>query len=100
MNYKTKKLPKTKKCIFILSFEPDNVHVGRLVAPGNSEGLMEGLLLVVGTSTLFSVTAGSLLMVHVHCISISHREVVVTILVCICTIQLYETPRKYNKNGE
>ena len=56
--------------------ELDDVPVGRLVALGDSEGLIEGLVLVAGTSMLSSVTAGSLSMHGVHCISISHREVV------------------------
>ena len=55
--------------------------IGRLVAPGNSEGLIEGLIeglvFVAGTSMLSSVTAGSLLIDCVHWMSISHREVVV-----------------------
>ena len=51
-----------------------NLPVGRLFAPGNSEGLIEELVFVVRTSRLSSVTAGSLSMVHVHCISISQRK--------------------------
>ena len=52
-------------------FEPDDALlggwlIGRLVAPGNSEGLIEGLVLVAGTSMLSSVTAGSLLVDCVH----------------------------------
>ena len=38
--------------------EPEDVPVGRLVVPGDSEGLIEGLVLVAGTSMLSSVTAG------------------------------------------
>ena len=41
-------------------FEPEDDSVGRLAAPGDSEGLIEGLVFVDG----------------VHYISISHREVV------------------------
>ena len=40
--------------------------IGRLVAPGNSEGLIEGLVFVAGTSMLSSVTTGSLLIDCVH----------------------------------
>ena len=63
--------------------------IGRLVAPGNSEGLV----FVAGTSMLSGVTAGSLLIDGVHWTGISHKEVVVTIPVKYCTIQLYETQR-------
>ena len=40
--------------------------IGRLVAPGNNEGLIEGLVFVAGTSMLSSMTAGSLLIDCVH----------------------------------
>ena len=60
--------------------------IGRLVALGNSEGLIEGLVFVAGTSMLSSVTAGSLLIDGVHWTSISHKEVVVTIPIKYCMI--------------
>ena len=51
--------------------ELDDVPVGRLVAPGDSVGLIEGLVLVAGTSMLSSVTAGSLSIVSIASASVT-----------------------------
>ena len=64
---------KHKHYFLSLLLEPNNVPVGRLVAPGNSEGLTEGLMLVAGTSILSSVTAGSLSMVSIASASATER---------------------------
>ena len=52
---------------------PEDVPVGRLVAPGDSEGLIEGFMLVTGTSMLSSVAAGSLLIVSIASASVTER---------------------------
>ena len=66
---------KNNYLLYCQVFEPDDVPVGRLVAPDDSEGLIEGSVFVVGTSMLSSVTAGSLLIDGVYWTSISYKEV-------------------------
>ena len=53
--------------------EPDDVPVGKLVARGDSEGLIEGSMFVAGTSMSSSVTAGLLSMVSIASASVTER---------------------------
>ena len=69
-------LPQYNEHYFILHchlLELDDVPVGRLVALGDSEGLIEGSVFVAGTSMLSSVTAGSLSIVSIASASVTER---------------------------